>query len=103
MQFLILIVFFLFAGVELFQWLKGVMLPLPVYVFAGAFLAIASNYEKGLGLLSGQAFSPYEKSRREPVAVIEIEPLGIPAGEDRTELLGEAASWEIGNGKEEHS
>jgi hypothetical protein len=39
---------FLFVLVELFQWLKGVTPPLPVYVFAGAFLAIASNYEKGI-------------------------------------------------------
>lgn len=39
---------FLFVLVELFQWLKGITPPLPVYVFAGAFLAIASNYEKGI-------------------------------------------------------
>ncbi len=41
----------LFVLFQLFEWLKGFMLPLPIYVLAGAFLAIASNYEKGLGAL----------------------------------------------------
>jgi hypothetical protein len=30
------------------------MLPLPIYVFGGAFLAIASNYEKGIMALFRQ-------------------------------------------------
>ena len=50
-QFWILIVVILFVGVQLFQWLQGAILPLPLYVMAGAFLAIASNYDKGLGRL----------------------------------------------------
>ena len=54
MPFLVLIIVALFAGVELFQWVKGLVLPLPVYVLAGAFLAIASNYHKGLGALFPQ-------------------------------------------------
>jgi hypothetical protein len=33
----------LFGMVELFQWLKDLTLPLPVYVVAGVLLAIASN------------------------------------------------------------
>jgi hypothetical protein len=48
-QFWVLIVVILFVGVQLFQWLQGVILPLPLYVMAGAFLAIASNYDKGMG------------------------------------------------------
>lgn len=43
------IFFFLFALVELFQWAKEFFLPLPIYVLAGAFLAIASNNDKGIG------------------------------------------------------
>ncbi|MEB3160958.1 MAG: hypothetical protein VKL20_05820 [Synechocystis sp.] len=50
-QFWVLIVVVLFAGVQLFQWLQGAILPLPLYVMAGAFLAIASNYDKGMGRL----------------------------------------------------
>ena len=40
----------MFAVAELFQWLKGVTLPLPIYILGGAFLAIASNYGKRSGL-----------------------------------------------------
>ncbi|MGK7946805.1 MAG: hypothetical protein AB4058_20275 [Microcystaceae cyanobacterium] len=41
-------VILLFLVVQLYQWLRGFILPLPIYVMAGAFLAIASNYEKGM-------------------------------------------------------
>lgn len=44
-------VLLLFVLVQFYQWLKGFMLPLPIYVLAGSFLAIASNYEKGLDTL----------------------------------------------------
>jgi hypothetical protein len=36
----------LFVLVEFSIWLKQFMLPLPLYILAGAFLALASNYEK---------------------------------------------------------
>lgn len=39
---------FFFILFEVFQWVKGFILPLPIYVLAGAFLAIASNYNKGI-------------------------------------------------------
>ena len=38
----------LFVLAELGIWLKQFILPLPIYILAGAFLAIASNYEKGI-------------------------------------------------------
>jgi hypothetical protein len=50
----ITIVFFLFVLVEAYQWVKGFILPLPIYVLAGAFLAIASNYDKGINILFRQ-------------------------------------------------
>lgn len=40
-----------FVVVELVLWVKQFILPLPVYLVAGAFLAIASNYEKAKSLL----------------------------------------------------
>lgn len=55
MKFWLVAVAALFAGIELFQWLKGFILPLPIYVLGGAFLAIASNYEKGLSSLLAPA------------------------------------------------
>lgn len=36
----------LFALAELFDWVKDLSLPLPIYILGGAFLAIASNYNK---------------------------------------------------------
>ena len=38
----------LFVAVQLFQSIKGFFVPLPIYILAGAFLAIASNYDKGI-------------------------------------------------------
>ncbi len=40
----------LFAVAELYQWMKHLTLPLPIYILGGAFLAIASNYNKRTGL-----------------------------------------------------
>ncbi len=42
--------FLLFAIAELYQWAKHLSLPLPIYILGGAFLAIASNSNKHLGL-----------------------------------------------------
>ena len=39
----------LFVLAQFILWIKDIFLPLPIYVFAGAFLAIASNYERGIG------------------------------------------------------
>lgn len=41
----------LFALAELFDWVKAfqVQLPLPIYILGGAFLAVASNYDKLFG------------------------------------------------------
>ena len=36
----------LFGAAELFQWAKELTLPMPIFVLGGAFLAIASNYDK---------------------------------------------------------
>ncbi len=41
----------LFGMVELYQWFKNFTLPLPVFILSGAFLAIASNYNKLASLL----------------------------------------------------
>lgn len=48
----------LYILAEFSIWLKQFMLPLPIYILAGAFLAIASNYEKGLMALFRQEDSP---------------------------------------------
>ena len=38
----------LFVLTKAFLWLRGFILPLPMYILAGAFLALASNYDRGL-------------------------------------------------------
>jgi hypothetical protein len=66
----------LFAIAELFQWLKHLMLPLPIYILGGAFLAIASNYNKLVSWL-----------QREPVASSE----SVIGFADNPPKLGNAA------------
>jgi hypothetical protein len=80
-QFLILTVFVLFAGVELWQWLRGVVLPLPFYLMGGAFLAIASNYQKGLGELVQKRPAPrYQEVLSEPNQKLLQDGAQTPAG-----------------------
>jgi hypothetical protein len=52
----------LFAIAEFYQWLKHFMLPLPIYILGGAFLAIASNYDRRAGF-------PFLKSDEPPTAI----------------------------------
>lgn len=39
----------LFALAQLFNWMKQLTLPLPVFILSGLLLAIASNYDKRSG------------------------------------------------------
>jgi hypothetical protein len=41
--------FLLFLAVEFLRWAKGYILPLPIYVLAGALLSIASNASGRVG------------------------------------------------------
>jgi len=36
----------IFFSVQLYQWLQSILLPLPIYIFGGAFLSIASNLKQ---------------------------------------------------------
>jgi hypothetical protein len=54
----------LFGASELLQWVKQFSLPLPFFILGGAFLAIASNYDK----LTHLPFHPnYEQEISEEV------------------------------------
>ncbi len=44
----------LFALSQLFDWAQQFTLPLPIYILGGAFLAVASNYEKLFGSYLGE-------------------------------------------------
>ncbi|MDM9380593.1 hypothetical protein QUB80_07725 [Chlorogloeopsis sp. ULAP01] len=43
----------LFALAQLFDWIEELKLPLPIYILGGAFLAVASNYDKLFGAYFG--------------------------------------------------
>lgn len=44
----LIIVAILFVLAESLLWVKNFIFPLPIYILGGAFLAIASNYDKGI-------------------------------------------------------
>ncbi len=48
MKFWLVSVLFIFIFAQFLLWLKNFFLPLPLYIFGGAFLAIASNYQEGI-------------------------------------------------------
>ena len=48
MRFWLTTVVLLILATQIFQALKVFFVPLPIYILAGAFLAIASNYDKGI-------------------------------------------------------
>ena len=52
----------LFALSQLFDWVQQLSLPLPIYILGGAFLAVASNYEKLFGSYLGE-YSPENSSQ----------------------------------------
>ncbi len=61
----------LFAIAEFYQWLKHFMLPLPIYILGGAFLAIASNYDRKAGF-------PFLKSDEQQTAI--QDPIDLTSG-----------------------
>jgi hypothetical protein len=61
----------LFGLSELFQWMKQLSLPLPVFILGGAFLAIVSNQDKRAGFpfnLLNQPAAPVRKIPSVPPA-----------------------------------
>ncbi len=65
----------IFALFQLYHWAKGVMLPLPIYILAGAFLAIASNYDRGISLLTDKTTSSLPQPLSQNATL--IEPLNL--------------------------
>ncbi|AFZ34355.1 hypothetical protein Sta7437_0764 [Stanieria cyanosphaera PCC 7437] len=64
----------LFVVAEFLLWAKNFILPLPIYLLGGAFLAIASNYEKGIfALFRSQAEVPFN-TLSQTATLIETEP-----------------------------
>jgi hypothetical protein len=72
----------LFGTAELLQWMQELTLPMPIFILGGAFLAIASNYEKLSNLpLHPDYEAPESKiSPADPaqVAAGSAPPMGLP-------------------------
>lgn len=69
LQFGIACFFVLFGLSQLFQWMQHLSLPLPIFILGGAFLAIASNFDKRAGLpfsLIDQALAAPPKEATKP-------------------------------------
>ncbi|TVP62225.1 MAG: hypothetical protein EA343_11440 [Nodularia sp. (in: Bacteria)] len=70
----------LFALAELFDWLKAFNLPLPIYILGGAFLAVASNYDKIVGSYFSDAVieaSPEQPQLNSPSQ--SLDPISFPS------------------------
>jgi hypothetical protein len=72
----------LFLLVEFYQWAKGFILPLPLYIFAGALLSIASNYSQDMRSLFGKSEQVYQTASLADLPSILKEDKSIPALEE---------------------
>jgi hypothetical protein len=76
---------FLFLLVEFYQWAKGFILPLPLYIFAGALLSIASNYSQDMSNLFARNEQVYQTASLSDIP-------NILTGETPVQILEEAAA-----------
>jgi hypothetical protein len=67
----------LFLLVEFYQWAKGFILPLPLYIFAGALLSIASNYSQDIRNLFGKSEQVYQTASLSDIPSILTEETAI--------------------------
>ena len=75
----------LFLLVEFYQWAKGFILPLPLYIFAGALLSIASNYSQDMSNLFARNEQVYQTASLSDIP-------NILTGETPVQILEEAAA-----------
>ncbi|BAY07172.1 hypothetical protein [Calothrix sp. NIES-2098] len=76
--------FVLFALAELFDWVQEFTLPLPIYILGGAFLAVASNYDKIVGSYFNDGI--IERSPEPPQLDLSpqpLSPISLPEPEGR--------------------
>ena len=62
----------LFALSQLFDWVQQLSLPLPIYILGGAFLAVASNYEKLFGSYLGEYSGDYTQQQLDAASQPEV-------------------------------
>jgi hypothetical protein len=80
----IAIFFILLAVAELYQSVKDITLPFPIYLVLGAVLAVASNYQQPLGFGQAQKVTLQEIKEPNPVlTAIETQLLNVSENSDR--------------------
>lgn len=72
----------LFLLVEFYQWAKGFILPLPLYIFAGALLSIASNYSQDMSNLFARNEQVYQTASLSDIPDILTAENSIPVLEE---------------------
>lgn len=78
----------LFLLVEFYQWAKGFILPLPLYIFAGALLSITSNYSQDMRTLfagNEQVYQTASLSDIPPILTAENSIPVLEEGENKPE------------------
>ena len=73
---------FLFLLVEFYQWAKGFILPLPLYIFAGALLSITSNYYQDMSNLFARNEQVYQTASLSDIPDILTAENSIPVLEE---------------------
>ncbi len=68
-QFWIIFFFILLAVAELYQSVKDIILPFPVYLVLGAVLAVASNYQQRILFAQNQQVTSQAINQSEPILV----------------------------------
>jgi hypothetical protein len=81
----------LFLLVEFYQWAKGFILPLPLYIFAGALLSIASNYSQDMRSLFGKSEQVYQTASLTDLPNILAEKTPMPTLEEAQSEDSQAA------------
>lgn len=89
-QFWIAIFFILLAIAQLYQSIKEIDLPLPVYLVLGTLLAVASNYQHKVSFGQVRQVPLQEIKVAEPVLGSSPVPV-LPATEERDDLRASAA------------
>ena len=72
----------LFLLVEFYQWAKGFILPLPLYIFAGALLSITSNYSQDMSNLFARNEQVYQTASLSDIPNILTAENSIPVLEE---------------------
>jgi hypothetical protein len=91
-QFWIAIFFILLAATQLYQSIKDINLPFPVYLVLGTVLAVAANSSHKFAFIPTQQVTLQEITTPDPVLTAQTSPVLTPVANDTAPLQIDAAS-----------